>query len=90
MANSIETSLKAGARPEITVAVTHGLMLKGSREKLSHESVREVLVTDTVDVPNGNWQRLQVISVAPLIAGAIRRFMADGSLGNLAETVSHA
>jgi ribose-phosphate pyrophosphokinase len=90
IANSIETLLRAGARPEITIAATHGLMLPGSCEKISHESVREVFVTDTVDVPNKNWQRLQVVSVAPLIAGAIRRLMTDGSLGNLAEAVTHA
>jgi ribose-phosphate pyrophosphokinase len=80
---SIEVLLAAGARPEITIAATHGLLLDGARENLSHESVREVLVTDTVAQKDRAWPQLRVISVAPLIAEAIRRFMTDGSLADL-------
>jgi len=73
MRSSIEALLEAGARPEITIAATHGLMLDGARDKLSHESVREVLVTDTVRVNDKDWPQLRVVSVAPLIADAIRQ-----------------
>jgi ribose-phosphate pyrophosphokinase len=83
MAEGIEALLSAGARSEITIAATHGLLLDGARENLSHESVREVFVTDTVALKDKAWPRLRVISVAPLIAEAIRRFMTDGSLGDL-------
>jgi len=83
IAESVEVLLGAGARPEITVAATHGLLLGGARPNLSHESVREVFVTDTVPVKNKDWPQLQVVSVAPLIAAAIRRFMTDGSLSDL-------
>jgi ribose-phosphate pyrophosphokinase len=83
MAESVEALLGAGARPEIVVAATHGLLLEGAREKLSHEAVRGVFVTDTVPLTNRGWPRLRVVSVAPLVAAAIRQFMADGSLGDL-------
>jgi ribose-phosphate pyrophosphokinase len=83
MAESIEALLDAGARPEITVAATHGLLLAGARENLDHEGVREVLVTDTVRAADEGWPKLRVVSVAPLIAGAIRQFIIDGSLGAL-------
>ena len=73
MRSGIEALLEAGARPEITIAATHGLMLDGARDKLSHESVREVLVTDTVRVNDKDWPQLRVISVASLIADAIRQ-----------------
>jgi phosphoribosylpyrophosphate synthetase len=46
--------------------------------------VRHVLVTDTVRVPETCWPELQVISIAPLIAGAVNRLVADGSLSELA------
>jgi ribose-phosphate pyrophosphokinase len=74
IAKSIEALLDAGARPEITIAATHGLFLKDARAKLSHEAVKAVLVTDTVMPRYTNWLQLQVVSVAPLIAEAIRRF----------------
>jgi ribose-phosphate pyrophosphokinase len=80
---SVDAVLGTGARPEIIVAATHGLLLDGARDKLSHEAVREVLVTDTVSVAGKDWPQLRVVSVAPLIAGAVRRFMADGSLRDL-------
>ncbi|MDQ3819021.1 MAG: ribose-phosphate pyrophosphokinase [Acidobacteriota bacterium] len=73
MRSGIEALLEAGARPEITIAATHGLMLDGAREKLSHESVREVFVTDTVEESDKDWPQLRVVSVAPLIVDAIRQ-----------------
>ena len=82
IAESIEALLAAGARPEITVAATHGLLLRDARDNLAHEAVREVIVTDTV-AAGRSWRQLRVISVAPLIAGAIRQFLADGSLSDL-------
>jgi phosphoribosylpyrophosphate synthetase len=39
-------------------------------------------VTDTVAVAEKDWGRLHVVSIAPLIAGALERFMADRSIGD--------
>jgi ribose-phosphate pyrophosphokinase len=83
IAESVGALLDSGARPEITVAATHGLLVEGAREHLTHEAVREVLVTDTVQIEVKDWANLRVISVATLIAAAIRRFLADGSLSDL-------
>ncbi len=75
---SVEALMEAGARPGIIVAATHGLLLAGAREKLSRPEIGEIFVTDTVAPPAHDWPRLRVISIAPLIASAIRRFLADG------------
>jgi ribose-phosphate pyrophosphokinase len=83
IAESIEALLSAGARPEITVAATHGVFVEGCRDKLSHKAVREVLVTDTIAVAAQGWEQLKVVSVAPLLASAIRRFAADSSIRDL-------
>jgi ribose-phosphate pyrophosphokinase len=90
IAESITALLMAGARPEILVAATHGLLVTGAREKLSHPAVRDVLVTDTVCVPKRDWPQLHVISIAPLIADAVKRLVADGSLGELTEGATSA
>jgi phosphoribosylpyrophosphate synthetase len=42
-----------------------------------------VWVTDTVAVAEQDWSRLRVVSIAPLLAGALQRFLADGSIGDL-------
>ena len=39
VAASVAALLRAGARPEIIVAATHGLLLPGSRDKLHHPAV---------------------------------------------------
>ena len=53
----------------------------GARAKLTHEAIREVFVTDSVALNDPSWPHLHVVSVAPLIAGAIRRLLSDQSLG---------
>jgi ribose-phosphate pyrophosphokinase len=83
VAESIRALLRADARPEVIVAATHGLLLLGARDKLDHPAVREIFVTDTVRVAEQDWPQLRVISIASLIAGAVERFLADGSIGDL-------
>jgi ribose-phosphate pyrophosphokinase len=83
LADSIEALLVAGARPAMWIAATHGLFLDGARDKLTHPAVRELWVTDSVAPMELNWDELHVVSVAPLIASAIKRIQADGSFSDL-------
>jgi ribose-phosphate pyrophosphokinase len=78
ISESVRALLEAGARPEIIVVATHALLLPGAREKLTHRAVREVFVTDTVAVSELDWPQLHVVSVVPLIAGALERSLAGG------------
>ena len=89
LAETIRVLLSAGARPEMMIAATHGPLLASAREKLNHPAVREILVSDTVNVER-DWPKLRVISVAPLIARAIQQFLADGSLDALYENRAQA
>jgi ribose-phosphate pyrophosphokinase len=83
IARAVEALLAAGARPEIAVAATHGLFVGEARARLSHEAILEVLVTDSVALKEPSWPQLHLVSVAPLIAAAIRRLATDQSLGDL-------
>lgn len=83
ISGAIEALLREGARPEIFVAATHGLLLPGAREKLSQPAVRGVFVTDTVPVSDESFPNLRIVSIASLLAGALERFLADGSIGDL-------
>jgi ribose-phosphate pyrophosphokinase len=85
LAESIAALLRAGARPAIMVAATHGLLLPGAKEKLDHPAVREVFVTDTVRAAQQDWPRLRVISIAPLIARAMKRLLGNESREGLCE-----
>jgi ribose-phosphate pyrophosphokinase len=83
IAESITALLAAGAGPDIIVTATHGLFVLDARKKLSHPAVREVIVTDTVSQTEKDWPQLSVISIAPLITGAVQRSLTNGSLGEL-------
>lgn len=58
-------------------------LLGGGGEKLNCEGICEVVVSDTVAGTFENWSKLRVVSIAPLIAAAIRNCLKDGSLSNL-------
>jgi ribose-phosphate pyrophosphokinase len=83
IAQSIAALLAAGARPEIIVAATHGLFVLDARNKLDHPAVRDVFITDTVSVTENAWPQLHVVSIAPLIADAVQRLLANRSLREL-------
>jgi len=70
MVHSIETLIGAGARFDFTIAATHGVLLRESREKLNLPIIRQIVVTDSV-IPQEIWPRIHTVSVAPLIVSAI-------------------
>ena len=76
--------LAQGARDEIIVAATHGLLVGDARARLAIPAIREVLVTNTVAVsPDKALPKLTVLSVAPLLAEAIKAIHADRSISYL-------
>jgi ribose-phosphate pyrophosphokinase len=83
IADAVAALLDAGAKPEITVAATHGLFLDGAREQLALPAIRQVFTTDTIRNSHRSWPDLRITSVAPLLADAIRRSMSEGQRGEL-------
>jgi len=77
LADGVRTLVAAGARPPIFIAATHGLLLPGSSEKLAIPSVAQVVVTDTVRPAEPPWPTRRIVSVAPLLAQAIRRMIGE-------------
>jgi ribose-phosphate pyrophosphokinase len=62
-----------GARPDIVIAATHGVLLGGARAKLTAARIGGVFVTDSVEQRTEGWPQLHVVSVALPLADAIRR-----------------
>jgi len=76
ISSAVAALLKAGASPEITVAATHGVLVEGAREQLSHPAIRRVVVTNSIVQQRSDWRELTVVTVAPLLAVAIQRLSA--------------
>lgn len=72
LVESVRALREAGARDEFLVAATHGLFVGDALGRLRDAGVRELHVTDTVPRPERERAEVRVVSVAPLIAAAIR------------------
>lgn len=69
----------------IRIACTHGLFADGALQRLAgQEGVEEIVCTNTVPVPGRDLEpKLTVLSVAPLMAEAIRRIHNGESVSTL-------
>jgi ribose-phosphate pyrophosphokinase len=80
----VDALLQHGCRPEIYVAATHGVLTGPAFEKLSRPEIKEVIITDTISLPQDkHMDKLKVLSVAPLFGEAIRRIHDDQSITSL-------
>jgi ribose-phosphate pyrophosphokinase len=69
---------------EVLVAATHGLLSGPAVERLRDSGISEVVVTDTLPIPEEKrFDSLTVLSIAPLIARAVREIFDDGSVTSL-------
>jgi ribose-phosphate pyrophosphokinase len=73
LANVSEKLMEQGARAVYTV-VTHGVLTEGSVERIDKSPIKQLLITDTVEnQPVKFSPKVEVVSVAPLFAEAIKR-----------------
>ena len=83
---SVRALDEAGALPHALVVATHAVLATDALEKIAAAGVRELVVTDSIEPRAEVAARLRpdVVSIAPLIATAIRRLLEGGSLRELA------
>ena len=82
---AVRTLREAGAK-SVTLVATHGLFSGPAIERLAACGAREIIVTDTVPVPEEKrLPNMTVLSVAPLLAAGIRSVFEEGSVATLLE-----
>ena len=73
MSEAANILLKFGAK-EVYSLATHGVLSKPATERISKSSIKEVVVTNTIDIPKEKMtSKLKVISIAPLLSETIKR-----------------
>ena len=86
IAGACHVLTEAGAK-SVTVVATHGVLSGPAVERLRNCGAREVVLTDTVPIPEEKrWDGLTVLSIAPLLASAVRAVFEDGSVAELFDT----
>ncbi len=78
-----EMMKKLGAQ-EIIICATHAMFSAETAKKIEASLASRVLLTDTILIsPENRFKKMEVISVAPLLAKIIKRIHLDRSLGEL-------
>src|ERR1700733_2945028 len=69
---------------QVIVTATHGVLSGPAVDSLKNSRVGEVIVTNTLPIMNEKrFDKLTVLSIAPLIARAINEVFSDGSVTSL-------
>jgi ribose-phosphate pyrophosphokinase len=88
IAEAVRVLLAAGAK-DVIVAATHGVLSHPAAHRLQECGAREIVVTDTLPISEDrHFEKLTVLSIAPLLARAIREVFDDGSVTSLFDGAS--
>jgi len=85
MVNAVEAARKHGAK-KIYVCATHGLLCGRAVELLREAPIEQIAITDSIPLPKEKSDKLatiRVISIASLLADAIRRIHGNESVSDM-------
>ncbi|RJN32094.1 ribose-phosphate diphosphokinase [Nesterenkonia natronophila] len=83
IAGAVSILKEAGAK-SVIIAATHAILTAPATERLSNCGAREVVVTNTLPIPvEKRFEQLTVLSIAPILARAIKEVFTDGSVTTL-------
>jgi len=80
----VSHALRAEGATSVRVLATHGVLAGDAVEKLVNSHLEEIVITDSIPLPpDKRHPKIKVLSVAPLLAEAIRRVHEDRSVSEL-------
>jgi len=83
IAKAAEALFEQGAA-QVIVTATHGVLSGPAVDILKNSKISEVIVTNTLPIPQEKrFDKLTVLSIAPLLARAINEVFSDGSVTSL-------
>jgi len=82
--NAAEALIKKGAR-DIYVFITHAVLSGEAINKIKKSKIKKLIITDSIDNAKRvkNINKIQVLSIAPLMAEAIKRISNSTSVSDL-------
>jgi ribose-phosphate pyrophosphokinase len=80
----VSKALRAEGATSVRVLATHGVLAGTAVDKLVDSPIEEIVITDSIPLPpDKQHPKIKVVSVAPLLAEAIRRVHEDRSVSEL-------
>ncbi|MEX2461184.1 MAG: ribose-phosphate pyrophosphokinase [Paenibacillaceae bacterium] len=80
--NVVEGLKERGAN-DVYICATHAVFSGPALERLDHPNIKEVIITDSIAIAEQHSSRFTILSVAELLADAIRIIKDGGSLSSL-------
>ena len=84
--DEVDGLIKAGALPEVHMAITHGVLLPSALERINRDDrIKRVVISDTICQPETihNHKKITIISVDELLARVIGRIHSGESISSL-------
>ena len=76
--------LKARGAKDVYMAATHGVLSGSALERLENASIKEVVITNTIPLPEGmDSSKITALSIAPVIAKALDHVFEDVSVSEM-------
>ncbi|HCY54018.1 MAG TPA: phosphoribosylpyrophosphate synthetase, partial [Oceanicaulis sp.] len=78
-------ALKNEGAAEVSAYITHGVLSGKAASRITDSVLKELVVTDSIDVTDkaAACSKLRAVSIAPLLAEAIRRIANEESVSKL-------
>ncbi len=77
-------ALMADGAAGVIIAATHAILSEPAVDRLKNSTATEVVITNTLPVPpEKQFDKLTTLSIAPLVARAIREVFEDGSVTSM-------
>ena len=82
--NATEALIKKGAK-NVYVFITHAVLSGEAINKIKKSKIKQLIITDSIDNTKRikNINKIQVLSIAPLMAEAIKRISNSTSVSDL-------
>jgi ribose-phosphate pyrophosphokinase len=85
--DEVDKLIGAGARPEVYLAITHGVLLPSALKRLEDPRIKRLVISDTICQPEAvrDHPKITIVSVAKLLAEVIGRIHEGESISGLIE-----
>lgn len=85
--DELDALYKAGAREEVYLAITHGVLLDSALKRLEDPRIKQLVIADTIYQPEAirSHPKITIVSIAELLADVITRIHLGNSIGDLME-----
>lgn len=80
--NVVEGLKERGAN-DVYICATHPVFSGPALERLDHPNIKEVIITDSIAIPDDHSEKFRVLSIAPLLSDSIRIIVEGGSISSL-------